>query len=168
MQQQGSSFIPVLGWQGWSWNVRKGATPLFLVWREGCVCFRCFLFQPLQQQLQTFGFLIFLETLYVVYFYASLAYWFAYAVSAFLPKLSDLYFCGQASFLQSPSLSFWLIGDSLIAVSYTSPCLSLMASFCPLLQYFYEGNDISDLPVNLSVVWNGNFVIDNPQNIQGK
>uniref|UniRef100_A0A8B9MW41 Plexin A1 n=1 Tax=Accipiter nisus TaxID=211598 RepID=A0A8B9MW41_9AVES len=40
------------------------------------------------------------------------------------------------------------------------------ASFCPLLQYFYEGNDISDLPVNLSVVWNGNFVIDNPQNIQ--
>lgn len=41
-------------------------------------------------------------------------------------------------------------------------------SFCPLLQYFYEGNDISDLPVNLSVVWNGNFVIDNPQNIQGE
>ncbi|NXX05504.1 PLXA1 protein, partial [Larus smithsonianus] len=37
---------------------------------------------------------------------------------------------------------------------------------CLLLQYFYEGNDISDLPVNLSVVWNGNFVIDNPQNIQ--
>ncbi|KAK4815171.1 hypothetical protein QYF61_017667 [Mycteria americana] len=34
------------------------------------------------------------------------------------------------------------------------------------LGYFYEGNDISDLPVNLSVVWNGNFVIDNPQNIQ--
>lgn len=42
------------------------------------------------------------------------------------------------------------------------------ASLCPLLQYFYEGNDISDLPVNLSVVWNGNFVIDNPQNIQGE
>lgn len=35
-------------------------------------------------------------------------------------------------------------------------------------QYSYEGNDISDLPVNLSVVWNGNFVIDNPQNIQGE
>ncbi|CAI9601031.1 unnamed protein product, partial [Staurois parvus] len=33
-------------------------------------------------------------------------------------------------------------------------------------QYNYEGNDISDLPVNLSVVWNGHFVIDNPQNIQ--
>uniref|UniRef100_A0A2K6EKL2 Plexin A1 n=1 Tax=Propithecus coquereli TaxID=379532 RepID=A0A2K6EKL2_PROCO len=33
-------------------------------------------------------------------------------------------------------------------------------------QYSYEGNDVSDLPVNLSVVWNGNFVIDNPQNIQ--
>lgn len=37
-----------------------------------------------------------------------------------------------------------------------------------VLQYTYEGNDISDLPVNLSVVWNGNFVIDNPQNIQGE
>uniref|UniRef100_A0A8D0G0B2 Plexin A1 n=1 Tax=Strix occidentalis caurina TaxID=311401 RepID=A0A8D0G0B2_STROC len=37
---------------------------------------------------------------------------------------------------------------------------------CQNTSYFYEGNDISDLPVNLSVVWNGNFVIDNPQNIQ--
>ncbi|KAJ1069281.1 hypothetical protein K5549_014231 [Capra hircus] len=36
----------------------------------------------------------------------------------------------------------------------------------PPLQYSYEGNDVSDLPVNLSVVWNGHFVIDNPQNIQ--
>lgn len=36
------------------------------------------------------------------------------------------------------------------------------------LQYDYEGNDISDLPVDLSVVWNGDFVIDNPYNIQGK
>lgn len=39
---------------------------------------------------------------------------------------------------------------------------------CFLWQYSYEGNGISDLPVNLSVVWNGNFIIDNPQNIQGK
>ncbi|VCW76331.1 unnamed protein product, partial [Gulo gulo] len=37
---------------------------------------------------------------------------------------------------------------------------------CQNSSYSYEGNDISDLPVNLSVVWNGNFVIDNPQNIQ--
>lgn len=34
-------------------------------------------------------------------------------------------------------------------------------------QYDYEGGDISDLPVDLSVVWNGIFVIDNPFNIQG-
>lgn len=34
-------------------------------------------------------------------------------------------------------------------------------------QYDYEGGDISDLPVDLSVVWNGAFVIDNPSNIQG-
>lgn len=36
-----------------------------------------------------------------------------------------------------------------------------------LPQYDYEGGDISDLPVDLSVVWNGIFVIDNPFNIQG-
>ncbi|TRY88515.1 hypothetical protein DNTS_020679 [Danionella cerebrum] len=37
---------------------------------------------------------------------------------------------------------------------------------CFLLQYNYEGSDISDLSVDLSVVWNGNFNIDNPYNIQ--
>ncbi|KAJ8257312.1 hypothetical protein GJAV_G00184240 [Gymnothorax javanicus] len=37
---------------------------------------------------------------------------------------------------------------------------------CQPTEYDYEGNDISDLPVDLSVVWNGNFVIDNPYNIQ--
>uniref|UniRef100_A0A672ISZ3 Plexin-A2 n=1 Tax=Salarias fasciatus TaxID=181472 RepID=A0A672ISZ3_SALFA len=37
---------------------------------------------------------------------------------------------------------------------------------CQKTAYTYEGNDISDLPVDLSVVWNGNFVIDNPYNIQ--
>ncbi|KAM9751651.1 plexin-A1-like isoform 1-T1 [Menidia menidia] len=37
---------------------------------------------------------------------------------------------------------------------------------CQKTTYDYEGADISDLPVDLSVVWNGNFVIDNPFNIQ--
>uniref|UniRef100_A0AAY4ESB7 Plexin-A1 n=1 Tax=Denticeps clupeoides TaxID=299321 RepID=A0AAY4ESB7_9TELE len=37
---------------------------------------------------------------------------------------------------------------------------------CQKTPYNYEGNDISDLPVDLSVVWNGNFVIDNPYKIQ--
>uniref|UniRef100_A0A669DWD5 Plexin-A1 n=1 Tax=Oreochromis niloticus TaxID=8128 RepID=A0A669DWD5_ORENI len=37
---------------------------------------------------------------------------------------------------------------------------------CQKTPYNYEGNDISDLPVDLSVVWNGNFVIDNPYNIK--
>ncbi|XP_060691320.1 plexin-A1-like isoform X1 [Hemiscyllium ocellatum] len=37
---------------------------------------------------------------------------------------------------------------------------------CQNTSYTYEGNDISDLPVDLSVVWNGNFVIDNPANIK--
>lgn len=49
---------------------------------------------------------------------------------------------------------------------YVGSGLTLLLYHCP--QYSYEGNDISDLPVNLSVVWNGNFVIDNPQNIQGQ
>lgn len=44
--------------------------------------------------------------------------------------------------------------------------LQVFLLFC-LCQYDYEGNDISDLPVDLSVVWNGIFVIDNPFNIQG-
>ncbi|KAM3871918.1 plexin-A1-like [Diretmus argenteus] len=37
---------------------------------------------------------------------------------------------------------------------------------CQKTTYDYEGADISDLPVDLSVVWNGNFVIDNPFDIQ--
>ncbi|XP_041859114.1 plexin-A1-like isoform X1 [Melanotaenia boesemani] len=37
---------------------------------------------------------------------------------------------------------------------------------CQKTTYDYEGSDISDLPVDLSVVWNGNFVIDNPFNIK--
>uniref|UniRef100_A0A4W5KTE2 Plexin A1 n=1 Tax=Hucho hucho TaxID=62062 RepID=A0A4W5KTE2_9TELE len=37
---------------------------------------------------------------------------------------------------------------------------------CQKTSYDYEGNDISDLPVDLSVVWNENQVIDNPFNIQ--
>ncbi|KAJ8265656.1 hypothetical protein COCON_G00147550, partial [Conger conger] len=37
---------------------------------------------------------------------------------------------------------------------------------CQRTSYDYEGNDISDLPVDLSLVWNGNFVIDNPYSIQ--
>ncbi|KAI7794358.1 putative plexin-A1-like [Triplophysa rosa] len=37
---------------------------------------------------------------------------------------------------------------------------------CQKTMYDYEGNDISDLPVDLSVVWNGDFVIDNPYNIK--
>lgn len=57
---------------------------------------------------------------------------------------------------------------------------SLFASFPPppppphplpfslRLQYLYEGMKISELPVDFSVVWNGNFIIDNPENIQGK
>ncbi|XP_030623517.1 plexin-A1 [Chanos chanos] len=37
---------------------------------------------------------------------------------------------------------------------------------CQKTVYDYEGNDIGDLPVDLSVMWNGDFVIDNPYNIQ--
>uniref|UniRef100_A0A673CJ03 Plexin-A2 n=1 Tax=Sphaeramia orbicularis TaxID=375764 RepID=A0A673CJ03_9TELE len=37
---------------------------------------------------------------------------------------------------------------------------------CQNSSYFYEGMKISELPVDFSVVWNGNFIIDNPENIQ--
>lgn len=36
-----------------------------------------------------------------------------------------------------------------------------------LLQYLYDGMDISDLAVDFAVVWNGNFVIDNPEDLKG-
>lgn len=48
------------------------------------------------------------------------------------------------------------------------PLLTTTLSLCFIFQYTYEGNDISDLPVDLSVVWNGMFVIDNPYNIKGE
>uniref|UniRef100_A0AAY4DVS0 Sema domain-containing protein n=1 Tax=Denticeps clupeoides TaxID=299321 RepID=A0AAY4DVS0_9TELE len=37
---------------------------------------------------------------------------------------------------------------------------------CQNSSYIYEGMKISELPVDFSVVWNGNFIIDNPENIQ--
>ncbi|XP_063811395.1 plexin-A2 isoform X1 [Pseudophryne corroboree] len=37
---------------------------------------------------------------------------------------------------------------------------------CQNSSYSYEGMDISDLPVDFSVVWNGNFIIDNPLDIK--
>uniref|UniRef100_A0A8C9VTK0 Plexin A2 n=1 Tax=Scleropages formosus TaxID=113540 RepID=A0A8C9VTK0_SCLFO len=38
---------------------------------------------------------------------------------------------------------------------------------CQNSSYLYEGMKISELPVDFSVVWNGNFIIDNPENIRG-
>lgn len=58
--------------------------------------------------------------------------------------------------------------DRSFSLASRKPLYLTRRSLYPLPQYTYEGNDISDLPVNLSVVWNGNFVIDNPQNIQGE
>lgn len=63
-------------------------------------------------------------------------------------------------------------------VSYPTLCLYLTFSYSvstyplPLLsvsafQYMYEGVKISDLAVDLSIVWNGNFIIDNPEKIKG-
>lgn len=31
----------------------------------------------------------------------------------------------------------------------------------------YESVKISDLAVDLSIIWNGNFIIDNPEKIKG-
>lgn len=56
--------------------------------------------------------------------------------------------------------------NDVIDVRYVTMNANLCCCF--IFQYAYEGNDISDLPVDLSVVWNGNFVIDNPYNIKGE
>ncbi|KAJ8258682.1 hypothetical protein COCON_G00176940 [Conger conger] len=37
---------------------------------------------------------------------------------------------------------------------------------CQNTSYIYEGMKISDLLVDLSVVWNGNFIIDNPERVK--
>lgn len=52
-----------------------------------------------------------------------------------------------------------LAGPFLGRVSHLSPLLSV--------QYQYEGMERSSLAVDFAVVWNGNFVIDNPQGLKG-
>lgn len=66
------------------------------------------------------------------------------------PKLSLTFFCFDP---------FLFI---LISVFYFTLCLAGLG-----IQYLYEGMRISELPVDFSVVWNGNFIIDNPEKIQG-
>lgn len=36
-----------------------------------------------------------------------------------------------------------------------------------LLQYWYEGNEMGDLPVDFSIVWDGDFPIDKPSALKG-
>lgn len=43
-----------------------------------------------------------------------------------------------------------------------------MALCPPSPQYQYDGTDISNLAVDFAVVWNGNFIIDNPQGLKGE
>lgn len=50
-------------------------------------------------------------------------------------------------------------------VSLIDPRKRLIPSL--FLQYLYDGMDISNLAVDFAVVWNGNFVIDNPEDLKG-
>ncbi|KTG43462.1 hypothetical protein cypCar_00008481 [Cyprinus carpio] len=52
------------------------------------------------------------------------------------------------------------------AFALSGKCFNLFPSLRLSLQYLYEGMRISELPVDFSVVWNGNFIIDNPENIK--
>lgn len=47
--------------------------------------------------------------------------------------------------------------------------MTQLFSFLPptWLQYSYEGMEINNLPVELTVVWNGHFNIDNPAQNKG-
>lgn len=47
--------------------------------------------------------------------------------------------------------------------SLMEPCASALSP-----QYQYDGMDVSNLAVDFAVVWNGNFIIDNPQGLKGK
>lgn len=38
----------------------------------------------------------------------------------------------------------------------------------PWWQYFYDGMEMSSLPVELTVIWNGDFTIDNPTHNKGE
>ncbi|MBN3297416.1 PLXA2 protein, partial [Amia calva] len=53
-------------------------------------------------------------------------------------------------------------------VSHRVPALRFNSSSvqCQNSSYLYEGMKISDLAVDFSVVWNGNFIIDNPESIK--
>lgn len=48
--------------------------------------------------------------------------------------------------------------------------LSEWQRFCylPSLQYWYEGDESGDLPVDFSIVWDGDFFIDKPMSMKGK
>uniref|UniRef100_A0A8B9GVQ2 Plexin-A1 n=1 Tax=Astyanax mexicanus TaxID=7994 RepID=A0A8B9GVQ2_ASTMX len=75
--------------------------------------------------------------------------------------LADCYFRGAATLSEEET-------DLLFVKLPTGMCygpMGLCTAACMSI-YDYDGNDISDLPVELSVVWNGDFVIDNPYNIK--
>ncbi len=46
--------------------------------------------------------------------------------------------------------------------------LSLFLTLFPWVQYSYDGMEMSSLPVDLMVIWNGDFSIDNPAQNKGE
>lgn len=46
--------------------------------------------------------------------------------------------------------------------------LALFLTLFPWLQYSYDGMEMSSLPVDLTVIWNGDFSIDNPAQNKGE
>ncbi|NXJ11496.1 PLXA2 protein, partial [Odontophorus gujanensis] len=57
---------------------------------------------------------------------------------------------------------------SIQGVIHRVPALRFNSSSvqCQNSSYLYDGMDISDLAVDFAVVWNGNFVIDNPEDVK--
>uniref|UniRef100_A0A671QEK4 Plexin A3 n=1 Tax=Sinocyclocheilus anshuiensis TaxID=1608454 RepID=A0A671QEK4_9TELE len=49
------------------------------------------------------------------------------------------------------------------AVRFNSSCIQ-----CQNTSYWYEGNEMGDLPVDFSIVWDGDFPIDKPSSMRGK
>ncbi|EPY84113.1 plexin-A2 [Camelus ferus] len=69
----------------------------------------------------------------------------------------------QGAVHRVPALRF---NSSSVQCQNSSPHKRVSLPLSP--QYQYDGMDISNLAVDFAVVWNGNFIIDNPQDLKGE
>lgn len=83
------------------------------------------------------------------------------------PKI--LYFSSffSPSLIKTPSPYDVLINTELNFLFPIKKC-QILKWACLSLQYWYEGDEAGDLPVDFSIVWDGDFFIDKPTSMKGK